>query len=174
MTDQHLESNFRSRQHKLPIVSSTWVTDSGRLFSLILILIVSPEINNYEFYQCYIVSRSLTIIPCSMGTDFCLKIIQHSEVNQSLPFSIYADFFHLPDLMPVFSSRKLNSKCITFVDAMVGFNMVRGNTATNFVENIQYLLLQYFPTNFTRSVYNVQTFSSWIPGICTAFLLQDN
>ena len=55
-------------------------------------------------------------------------------------------FFYLPDLLVVLSSRKLNNNCITFfAGAIAGFNVIRRNTETDFVKNIQYFLLQYFP-----------------------------
>ena len=59
-----------------------------------------------------------------------------------------------------FSQESLTITASLFFDAMAGFNMIRGNTATDFIKNIQYLLLQYSPTNFTRNAYNVRKFSS--------------
>ena len=52
--------------------SERLLLDSRKLFSVIWILTVSPEIKNCDFYKGYVVPCSLTIIPCSMDTDFCL------------------------------------------------------------------------------------------------------
>ena len=66
-------------------------------------------------------------------------------------FQFLQIFFDLPDLLTVLSSRELHNNAITFfADAMTEFNVIRRNTATYFVKNIQHLLLQYFSTNFTR------------------------
>ena len=92
--------------------------------------------------------------------------------SKSSLFNFLQIFFDRPDLLAVFSSTKLDNNCITFfADAMARFNMIRRNTSTHFVKNIQYLLLYFFLTNFTRNGYNGQTFSSRILDICPALLL---
>ena len=55
-------------------------------------------------------------------------------------FQFLEIFFDLPDLLAVLSSRKINSNCITFFDAMAGSTVIRRNTATDFVKTIQHLI----------------------------------
>ena len=96
------------------MISPSRFNNNGELFLLILILIVSPEIKKTEFYQGCLISFSLTIISSSMNTIFCFWTIYYYQVNESLPFSISANPIDLPELLTVFSLRKLDNNLIIF------------------------------------------------------------
>ena len=110
-----------------------------------LILIVSPEIKNYEFYQRNVISCSLAIIQCSIDIDCWLLPV---KARLSL-FNLCRSFLASQTCWLSFRWENVTG-CIDniFVDTMEGFNMTRRNTAADFIKNNQYLLFQFFPSDF--------------------------
>ena len=127
----------RSASGKCLSKSSTCVIDNGEVFSVTLVLIVSPGEKNIYFTEAmrFLAFRLQYFVIWAQSSV-------HEEFTMPREFKVLLRKFlqiplNDPDVLAVLSSRKHNSYCIISSTKMMAcLNTVRRNVATKFFKDI--------------------------------------
>ena len=144
----------RSTSGKYFLKSSTCVKDNEELFSLTLILIVSPEIKkNYGFWLNRVISCFLPISPCNMGISFYWWITCFDQASQYPPSLFFATLFWHPK--PARSPFFVKTWQWLFTHPVASFNAFSWDITPQLLKNDKHFLLQSICFCFTGNAYYI-------------------
>ena len=137
--------------------SSSYVKDSGELFTLTPILILSPEIKNYGFCLNCVISCFLPILPCKLL--LMNKIAGIRQIN-ILHFYFSQVSLGIANLLAVLPLQKLDNDCWVLVtDPVASFKTFNRDITCELLKN-GYRFLQIICFYFTRNAYYFKTLPS--------------